>query len=376
MFSFKSSIASSSSSSKPSRGSTVLSSSSTITFSSNNINNNNGNSKSETQDLTSSSTRGKDEPLNVAMPQTESRRRGSSIFSSIKKRINSFTSLRKTPNDAVNNNNGNSSSRGDKRNSKSEGSDMIKYVKDSSMSADGSQNNFDDVKDPTDEEKVLIDRISIYFESKYTTQTKGTQIPKEYNAFIGKATPKVSVKRYVYRIVKYLNVWGSRKNINTAPNASNESDEIRKQMQFLSVGARAIIASTCVFDKMIEINKGKVPITPETIHRVILICTMISVKVNEDRTLKNITIANIGGIPVDEANDLELLICNLLNFELLVNADSYRRSFVTFNAPVTSSENNTLTTTPTASNTNISSTNPNVKMDKQVEANITVIANQ
>lgn len=194
----------------------------------------------------------------------------------------------------------------------------------------------EDVLDPVDYEVAIIDNIAKFYESNLVDSKSQLQIESlGDDVFVGKKMLKISIRDYLYRFVKYLNVWALRKNMSVLVKFDpNENDEIKRKMKVLSLGARAIISSTCLFEMMINKSNNKFHLKMSNVHRTILVCTMMSVKLNEDRDIKGRTIANIGGLKEDKVLSLELALCSILHFELYIKEEHYRAKYEQFTSTI------------------------------------------
>jgi len=61
--------------------------------------------------------------------------------------------------------------------------------------------------------------------------------------------------------------------------------------------------------------------------RLILASSVVAIKYNYDQTLKNDHYAKVGGVKVDELNDLEKQFCEMIDFKLFV-ADEVFESYI------------------------------------------------
>ncbi len=66
-------------------------------------------------------------------------------------------------------------------------------------------------------------------------------------------------------------------------------------------------------------------LNPHNIHRIILGCLLLAIKYNEDLYFTNEQYAKVGGVSVQELNDLELYSIQLLNFNLFISEDIYEK---------------------------------------------------
>ena len=70
---------------------------------------------------------------------------------------------------------------------------------------------------------------------------------------------------------------------------------------------------------------NKIELTPYNIHRFILISVLVQIKYNEDDIYSNTYYAKIGGITLDEINDLENKFIEMIDFELWVENGVYEK---------------------------------------------------
>ena len=66
-------------------------------------------------------------------------------------------------------------------------------------------------------------------------------------------------------------------------------------------------------------------LNPHNIHRIILGCLLLAIKYNEDLYYTNEQYAKVGGVSIQELNELELYSIQLLNFNLFISEDIYEK---------------------------------------------------
>ena len=66
-------------------------------------------------------------------------------------------------------------------------------------------------------------------------------------------------------------------------------------------------------------------LNPHNIHRLILGCLILAIKYNEDSYYNNEYYAKVGGVTVEELNNLEYKSFELLNFNLFISNDIYEK---------------------------------------------------
>ncbi|KAH3745520.1 cyclin, N-terminal domain protein [Pelomyxa schiedti] len=111
--------------------------------------------------------------------------------------------------------------------------------------------------------------------------------------FEGRCLPPISLEDYLSRI-------------ETHANCSKET----------------FITALVYVDRVIQLNPG-FRVTSANVHRLILACILIALKVQEDLFYTNKFYSAIGGVPLPELNMLERRLLNLLNFELFVSVTQF-----------------------------------------------------
>ena len=66
-------------------------------------------------------------------------------------------------------------------------------------------------------------------------------------------------------------------------------------------------------------------LNPHNIHKIILGCLLLAVKYNEDVYFTNEHYAKVGGVSIEELNNLEYFSIQLLNFDLFISEDIYQK---------------------------------------------------
>ncbi len=125
--------------------------------------------------------------------------------------------------------------------------------------------------------------------------------------------PAFSFGAYVSRLAHYLTVWKSRQDGNT-----NEQGADR------DVAMRSLLIGLVYVDRMLAMHPDA-RICPYTLHRLLLVATLLACKFTEDRPVSNRFWAQVAGVPLPELNLLEERMCGLLAFKLFVREDEYAR---------------------------------------------------
>ena len=126
------------------------------------------------------------------------------------------------------------------------------------------------------------------FKAKLKSQSK--------QIFSSRNLPKISISDYLYRIMKYTKVEES-----------------------------TLIIALIYIDRFCK-NK-KVILTEYNVHRLLLASVVVAIKFNEDKYYKNLFYSKIGGIEVEEMNQLEIDFLIFLNFNLFVEHEVYGKYF-------------------------------------------------
>ena len=118
------------------------------------------------------------------------------------------------------------------------------------------------------------------------------QAQKTVTKFHGLRAPSISVPNYLQRISKF----------------SGCSDE-------------CFILSLIYIDRLI--TRQKIEMDPLNVHRLIITSIMLAAKFFDDHYLDNAHYSQVGGIPRDEINALELEFLFLIEFDLFVSSKDY-----------------------------------------------------
>ena len=130
--------------------------------------------------------------------------------------------------------------------------------------------------------------MEIIQENKINANT--SYIIKDY--FYSRRIAKISLEDYIKRIVNYSNI------------------EIP-----------TLISSVMYIDKLCENNSYI--LCNNNIHRIVLSAIVVSTKMNEDKHCNNGHFAKIGGVSVEDMNNLEYTLCSYLDYNLYILPDNY-----------------------------------------------------
>eukprot|EP01105_Mastigella_eilhardi_P027944 TRINITY_DN88_c0_g4_i2.p1 TRINITY_DN88_c0_g4~~TRINITY_DN88_c0_g4_i2.p1 ORF type:complete len:772 (-),score=175.69 TRINITY_DN88_c0_g4_i2:325-2640(-) len=84
-----------------------------------------------------------------------------------------------------------------------------------------------------------------------------------------------------------------------------------------------VIAALVLIDRVIVKNPNFL-VTNRNIHRLLLTCIVVACKFYEDVFYTNKFYARVGGVPVEEMNNLEIALLSLLGFDLFITPEVYQ----------------------------------------------------
>jgi len=120
-------------------------------------------------------------------------------------------------------------------------------------------------------------------------------------AFAGKSVPAMGLESYVDRVVRYVDLWA-----------------VQHHGKCAGTGARCALMAVELLNRACDAGHA---VCPRTAHRLFLAATLVSAKQTEDFVISNRFMGKVGGIPLDEMNRLELELCALLGWKLVVSRD-------------------------------------------------------
>jgi hypothetical protein len=100
-------------------------------------------------------------------------------------------------------------------------------------------------------------------------------------------------------------------------------DYLKRIIKWSCIELSTLICSIIYIDKICE-SKYYV-LSMNNIHRMLIASIVNSTKYNEDKHLKNVEFAKIGGVSVEEMNRIEYLFFTYLGCELYVSVEHYDR---------------------------------------------------
>jgi hypothetical protein len=109
----------------------------------------------------------------------------------------------------------------------------------------------------------------------------------------------------------------------------NLEDYIKRILKYSQMDPASLIIAIIYIDRICDNHKYILCIN--NIHRLLLAAVLLSVKFNEDDCYKNSYYAKVGGISLEEMNDLEYECFVKLNFSLYVELGFYQKYEIYFN---------------------------------------------
>ena len=119
------------------------------------------------------------------------------------------------------------------------------------------------------------------------------------NLFYLDQIPDISLENYIYHLIKYTDM-----------------------------SISSLILAVIYIDQFCE--KFGYVLSMHNIHRILLIFVYISIKLNEDISIKSDYYAKISGVSVKDLNMLEYQMCVAMNFDFYVKSEYYQQYFVYF----------------------------------------------
>jgi hypothetical protein len=158
---------------------------------------------------------------------------------------------------------------------------------------------------PEQEQREMVQNIAarVLAMQQPDTEIVDEEIPLSKTSFVGNRIPAISFVKYVERLVHNINRWAHEK-----PGMD-------------SVGAQSGVFA-------IEyLERSCAEITPRSIHRFFLAAFLVGIKYSFDYYLSNTYWAGVGGIRLEELNNLEMDFCCQLNWDFAVSAESFELQF-------------------------------------------------
>lgn len=120
--------------------------------------------------------------------------------------------------------------------------------------------------------------------------------------FYGVKQPKISLDKYICRLVRYLNSYYDHE-----PGLD-------------STGIKSVIVAALYIDRIRDMNPDFV-LNSMNVHRLLLAAVVVANKIMEDDHPSNEFMAGVGGVELKELNALEVSFCDGISFQLNVSFD-------------------------------------------------------
>eukprot|EP00760_Papus_ankaliazontas_P036515 PhM_4_TR8333/c0_g1_i1/m.73205 len=99
------------------------------------------------------------------------------------------------------------------------------------------------------------------------------------------------------------------------------NDYVARIFRYAKCSPECMVIALVYIDRFVEAST--IPLTLYNVHRMILVAVMIAAKIRDDIYFSNSYYGNIGGIPQDEVNRLEVSFLSTLKWDLWVEPGSY-----------------------------------------------------
>jgi hypothetical protein len=167
---------------------------------------------------------------------------------------------------------------------------------------------------------------------KLTTQVQKITTEDSKSVFFNPKDVSISIEDYITRIAKYSSyVSDDNCNHSRLCKTTSWSSHSCRECQFGACTQcgqndikQMLILSYLLLQRYIGKNSSNV-LTSRTIHRLFLICVVITNKYNFDIICNNLQFSKIGGIPLLELNVMEIEFLRIMNFDLAILLNDYEQ---------------------------------------------------
>ena len=132
-----------------------------------------------------------------------------------------------------------------------------------------------------------------------------------FKVFTGLRKPRIALDRYLGRLVHYLDSYSEE-----APGVA-------------SFGLRALVVGSTYVDRMGATFGFE--LTSMNAHRVFMVCTLLASKMVDDEPCSNEYYSNVGGVSLQEINQIEVALLKALDWNASVPTADYARAVAKFN---------------------------------------------
>jgi len=100
-------------------------------------------------------------------------------------------------------------------------------------------------------------------------------------------------------------------------------DYIRRLRKFFACSDECFVIALVYIDRLGK-NNDAMAVCDVTVHRLLIIAVMLAAKFHDDQYYNNRYYAKVGGLQVEEANVLEIVMLKELKWQLVVSTEEYR----------------------------------------------------
>ncbi|KAH9256523.1 hypothetical protein BASA81_005438 [Batrachochytrium salamandrivorans] len=126
-------------------------------------------------------------------------------------------------------------------------------------------------------------------------------------AFYGEKRPKISLERYLARLVRYIDVL----------------DESEEMVAFPGMGLTSVLGAVVLLDRLKHKHPTQVHLDEMNSHRMFMIATLVAFKFMADDCCSNEYYAGVAGVPLQDINRMEIEFMVLLGFEAALSARDF-----------------------------------------------------
>ena len=137
------------------------------------------------------------------------------------------------------------------------------------------------------------------------------RLSEPLRVFEGKSTPKISLEKYIERIIHYLSGLAAWEKEN------GRDPEIRSDL-----AVRYVVIALIFLDR-ITTKHSSMLVTSKNIHRLLITGVLLAAKTSDDVQPKQRYFSDLGGIPLNEMNALERVFLGLISYEAFVLPETF-----------------------------------------------------
>lgn len=126
-------------------------------------------------------------------------------------------------------------------------------------------------------------------------------------AFYGEKRPKISLERYLARLVRYIDVL----------------DESEEMVVFPGMGLTSVLGAVVLLDRLKHKHPAHVHLDEMNSHRMFMIATLVAFKFLADDCCSNEYYAGVAGVPLQDINRMEIELMVLLGFDAALSTRDF-----------------------------------------------------